>query len=225
MNITYDQAICMLFYKECNEENAKQCKKEIDQLGTHGFQVCYEEDPSKPLLVSKLRVLGDPIHFHTYPDDPLDSNSSEADVKADASETSSLADSVVPNRDTEIKSEPPVTKVEDDEEDSAVENAKMCAFINKVFLSRNPESRALYSKCTCSSNSIFNDIKKYTVFDDKSLFAFHHWSRQQSLDFWKAEKYTDHFGETCFYLYVLDKQYFDEAFEAATKEAAKLSSV
>lgn len=108
MNITQDQAICMLFYKECNKENAKKCKEEIDKLGTHGFQVCYKEDPSKPILVSKLRILGDPINFHTYPE-------VLGNTQTDTGKASSLVDNVVPQRDQEKQVQPDVNVLNDDD--------------------------------------------------------------------------------------------------------------
>ncbi|ORX42678.1 hypothetical protein DM01DRAFT_1330024 [Hesseltinella vesiculosa] len=64
MNITREQAICMFFYEEFNDENIARLSKKIDDMGN--VELCYLEDPTEPYLVSVTRILGNPIRFHRY---------------------------------------------------------------------------------------------------------------------------------------------------------------
>ncbi|KAI9017929.1 hypothetical protein CLU79DRAFT_762270 [Phycomyces nitens] len=64
MNITRNQAICMLFYVDYSVENAKKYEKKIEDLGD--FEICYNVDPKQPILVSIQRIRGDPITYRTY---------------------------------------------------------------------------------------------------------------------------------------------------------------
>ena len=64
MIITRNQAICMLFYVDYSEENAKKCEKKIENIGD--FDICYNVDPKHPVLVSRQRIRGDPLTYRTY---------------------------------------------------------------------------------------------------------------------------------------------------------------
>ncbi|KAI8365233.1 uncharacterized protein BYT42DRAFT_649161 [Radiomyces spectabilis] len=64
MQITRDQAICMLFYVEYTDENLRKYKERLDELKE--FELCYNVDPKEPILVSKLRVYGNPLIYRKY---------------------------------------------------------------------------------------------------------------------------------------------------------------
>ncbi|ORZ07154.1 hypothetical protein BCR42DRAFT_397445 [Absidia repens] len=64
MNITREQAICMFFSEECNDENVARLSKKISDFGS--FDVCDETDPIKPVLVSLTRILSVPFTFKRY---------------------------------------------------------------------------------------------------------------------------------------------------------------
>ena len=59
MNIAREQAICMFFSGEYNEENVARLSKKIDDFGS--FDVCYETDPRKPVLLLLARIHSEPF--------------------------------------------------------------------------------------------------------------------------------------------------------------------
>ncbi|KAG0806776.1 hypothetical protein G6F16_010999 [Rhizopus arrhizus] len=61
MNITRDQAICRFFCEDYSKENAARLSKKIEELGT--FDVCYENDPKRPVLVHLSVIRNDPTTF------------------------------------------------------------------------------------------------------------------------------------------------------------------
>jgi hypothetical protein len=64
MNITREQAICMFFCKEFNEENIKTLVKRIDDM--KDIDVCYRDDPTDPVLVSNSMINGYPFKYNRY---------------------------------------------------------------------------------------------------------------------------------------------------------------
>ncbi|ORE02169.1 hypothetical protein BCV72DRAFT_235148, partial [Rhizopus microsporus var. microsporus] len=64
MDITIDttegQRICMLFYVTFTEENVIKYKKKIEDF--HKIGICWKQ----PILVSKTRILGDPMTYTKY---------------------------------------------------------------------------------------------------------------------------------------------------------------
>ncbi|KAI7871788.1 hypothetical protein BDF14DRAFT_1718488 [Spinellus fusiger] len=54
----------MFFSEEYNEENVARLSKKIADFGS--FDVCYETDPRKPVLVSLTRIRSDPFSFKRY---------------------------------------------------------------------------------------------------------------------------------------------------------------
>ncbi|OAC99562.1 hypothetical protein MUCCIDRAFT_114756 [Mucor lusitanicus CBS 277.49] len=199
--------------EECNTCKERQQESPDDVISVNVTETLEEEDPSKPILVSKLRILGDPINFHTYPE-------VLGNTQTDTGKASSLVDNVVPQRDQEKQVQPDVNVLNDD--DSTFEDVQTRAFINKVFLAKEPENDDLYYQLSCTVKNIFHVIKKYTMFEDSSLFAFQNWCLQQDLHFWKAQKSNTSNEEKLLILFKLKMEYFDEALEAATKEAAKI---
>ncbi|KAI9301175.1 hypothetical protein BJ944DRAFT_271880 [Cunninghamella echinulata] len=64
LNITREQAICIFFCEEYNEENKTKLVKRIDEF--KDMDICYEKDPSKPILMSLTRIYGYPSSYHKY---------------------------------------------------------------------------------------------------------------------------------------------------------------
>ncbi|ORX42677.1 hypothetical protein DM01DRAFT_1330021 [Hesseltinella vesiculosa] len=54
----------MFFYEEFNDENIARLSKKIDDMGN--VELCYLEDPTEPLLVSKLSLNGAPHKYKLY---------------------------------------------------------------------------------------------------------------------------------------------------------------
>ncbi|KAI8991074.1 hypothetical protein BDF20DRAFT_908885 [Mycotypha africana] len=68
MFISHKQAVCMYFSKECTEENYKSLLKKIEDFGEDvgGADVCWLEDPTKPVLVPLPKILGDVYSYKRY---------------------------------------------------------------------------------------------------------------------------------------------------------------
>ncbi|KAG0755624.1 hypothetical protein G6F57_011724 [Rhizopus arrhizus] len=64
MNITRDQAICRFLCEDYSKENAARLSKKIEELGT--FDVCYENDPKRPVLLNLANVRSQPSIFKFY---------------------------------------------------------------------------------------------------------------------------------------------------------------
>ncbi|KAI9363846.1 hypothetical protein BD770DRAFT_380608 [Pilaira anomala] len=65
MIICREQAICIFYCKEFNEENVAICsKKKIEDIGD--VDICYIDGPTDPVLVLKLRINTLPFKFHRY---------------------------------------------------------------------------------------------------------------------------------------------------------------
>jgi hypothetical protein len=62
--ITREQAICMFFCEEYNEDNVKKLTKEVDDF-VNG-EICYTEDPTKPIILSKRTINQNPFLYHKY---------------------------------------------------------------------------------------------------------------------------------------------------------------
>lgn len=65
MVITKNRAICMFFYVEYTKENIEKYAAQIDSLDN--VDICWEENESMPILVSKIRIFGFPLKYKTYP--------------------------------------------------------------------------------------------------------------------------------------------------------------
>lgn len=64
MNITREQAICMFFCEDYNEENITKLSKKIEDFGC--VDICYEDDPKKPVLVLLTRIHSEPFNYKRY---------------------------------------------------------------------------------------------------------------------------------------------------------------
>ncbi|KAG1146844.1 hypothetical protein G6F38_004657 [Rhizopus arrhizus] len=64
MNITRDQAICRFFCEDYSKESAARLSKKIEEFGS--FDVCYENDPKRPVLMHLSVIRNDPTTFKRY---------------------------------------------------------------------------------------------------------------------------------------------------------------
>lgn len=65
MIVTRDQAICLFYYEEYNEDNIIKLKKKLDSL--EDLDICYLTDPEHPVLVFKTRIRALPFTYKSYP--------------------------------------------------------------------------------------------------------------------------------------------------------------
>ncbi|KAI8641451.1 hypothetical protein BD408DRAFT_345990 [Parasitella parasitica] len=61
--ITREQAICMFYHQPYKKQKAEELLKAIENIQT---EICYRDDPTKPILLFKNSVFMDPINNHTY---------------------------------------------------------------------------------------------------------------------------------------------------------------
>ncbi|KAI8388295.1 uncharacterized protein BYT42DRAFT_559595 [Radiomyces spectabilis] len=64
MKITRDHALCALFCEEFNEQNVILLRKRLEKM--NDFEICYESDPAKPVLLPLRRLYGNPTNYHKY---------------------------------------------------------------------------------------------------------------------------------------------------------------
>lgn len=64
MNITRDQAICRFFCEDYSKETAARLSKKIEEFGS--FDVCYENDPKRPVLLNLANVHSQSSIFKFY---------------------------------------------------------------------------------------------------------------------------------------------------------------
>ncbi|KAI9470121.1 MAG: hypothetical protein EXX96DRAFT_532524 [Benjaminiella poitrasii] len=80
MIITRKEAVCMYFSQECTDENYEKFSKKIEDFGVDvgGMDICYLEDPRKPVVVSLVRILADPYQYKRYITNSLVSSTIES---------------------------------------------------------------------------------------------------------------------------------------------------
>jgi len=62
--ITREQAICMFLCKEYNEDNIKKLTKEVGNF--KNGEICYKEDSTKPIILSKRTINQNPFLYRKY---------------------------------------------------------------------------------------------------------------------------------------------------------------
>lgn len=65
-SISREQAICIVYCKEFNDENVRWLLKKIDKL--EELELCYDDDPKHPLLVTCVRVNAEHSKCKKYED-------------------------------------------------------------------------------------------------------------------------------------------------------------
>jgi hypothetical protein len=78
MKITRDQAVCMFFCEEYNEENVARFSKKIEDFGC--VDICYENDPTKPILVTLTKIYSEPFNYKRYEASSNEANSDKTDT-------------------------------------------------------------------------------------------------------------------------------------------------
>jgi hypothetical protein len=64
MIICREQAVCIFYCEDFNEENAARCSKKIENIGD--VDICYLHDPTDPVLVFNTRIKALPYKFLRY---------------------------------------------------------------------------------------------------------------------------------------------------------------
>ncbi|KAI8092388.1 uncharacterized protein B0P05DRAFT_226146 [Gilbertella persicaria] len=62
--ITREQAICMFFLRGIQRRYVKKLTKEVDDF-VDG-EICYTEDPTKPIILIKRTINRNPFLYHKY---------------------------------------------------------------------------------------------------------------------------------------------------------------
>ncbi|CAO3682609.1 unnamed protein product [Rhizopus stolonifer] len=62
--ITREKAICMFFCEEYNEDNIQKLTKEVDDFVR--CEICYTDDPTKPIIQSKRIINQNPYLYQNY---------------------------------------------------------------------------------------------------------------------------------------------------------------
>lgn len=65
-SISREQAICIFYCKEFNEENVRSLLKKINKL--EELELCYDDDPKYPLLVTRVRINAEHSKYKKYED-------------------------------------------------------------------------------------------------------------------------------------------------------------
>ncbi|KAG0162794.1 hypothetical protein DFQ28_000765 [Apophysomyces sp. BC1034] len=74
--VSQDNTLCIFYNEEFTDEAAKRLAVKLDSL--HELDICYAEDPRKPMLQTKVKINGNPDYYHLYangypePNTPVD---------------------------------------------------------------------------------------------------------------------------------------------------------
>lgn len=64
--ISKGQALCMLYCEEFNQENVDKYTKLLDERPD--LVLCYGEDETDPVLITKRKLYANPFKYHPYPE-------------------------------------------------------------------------------------------------------------------------------------------------------------
>ncbi|KAI9485636.1 MAG: hypothetical protein EXX96DRAFT_533975 [Benjaminiella poitrasii] len=64
--ITKNQAVCMFYCEEYTPENIKQLETKLEQV--LDLVLCYNKDPTDPVLISRKKLFSNPFKYHEYHD-------------------------------------------------------------------------------------------------------------------------------------------------------------
>lgn len=62
--VSFEQACCIFYCKEFNEENVKICTERVAKM--ENAKICYRSKPSEPEIVCEARIFGAPNLFNMY---------------------------------------------------------------------------------------------------------------------------------------------------------------
>ncbi|KAI7904052.1 uncharacterized protein BX663DRAFT_432348 [Cokeromyces recurvatus] len=75
-DVSRNDALCIFYNEEITDEAAKKPAVRLDSFC--GLDICYTEDPKKPMLQTKVKIHGDPAYYHLYND-----HHQKAEISAD----------------------------------------------------------------------------------------------------------------------------------------------
>ncbi|KAI8977588.1 hypothetical protein BDF20DRAFT_575206 [Mycotypha africana] len=174
MNITREQAVCMFFSEEFSEENAARLSEKIADFGS--FDVCYETDPRKPVLVALARIRSDPFSFKRYTIENLNSQNNEAENKG--SELGKRC----------ICSVFCSTHCFNKNVYNTASELQLISFLNEVFVNAvETPNESVYSLKRVTTNDIYQMIlTKTDCMNKKSEAAFATWYSKKGIQFMKS---------------------------------------
>ncbi|KAL9547273.1 hypothetical protein MBANPS3_006242 [Mucor bainieri] len=203
MQITENQAICMLFYKSYTQANIRYCKERLGKLGKD-FLVCYlNKNPGQPLLVSKQRIIGDPFNYRRYPKTATSSlrqRSENEEEDSDDSEEDEDQDIIFID---EVDAENEELEADNQEasaheaENGSNQNSRfllkrhydVLKFCDRVFQRSEPKYSELYhTQSSYTVADILEVLKKYSdIFDNTSPLSFLVWCSMNGPKFFKSD--------------------------------------
>ncbi|KAI7851661.1 hypothetical protein BDC45DRAFT_511427 [Circinella umbellata] len=64
MNVTKQQALCMFHCEEYTNDNVIRLQKRLEEM--EDLELCYRDDPTDPVMVSKRTIDNNPEKYHLY---------------------------------------------------------------------------------------------------------------------------------------------------------------
>lgn len=169
MNITRDQAICMLFCEEYSKENAARLSRKIEDFGS--FDVCYENDPMRPVLVHLNVIRSDPFTFKRYV-----TEYSAPDLKKIVEVKSELG--------KHWKITYIIRYICFNAKIFTVSELQVITFLNEVYRTTDPQNETLYCLQKVTIKEIFESaISKTECMSKKSEVAFASWCSKRKINF------------------------------------------
>ncbi|KAI8881428.1 hypothetical protein K501DRAFT_334769 [Backusella circina FSU 941] len=180
--ISRDQAICIFYCEPYNEENVTKFSKILDDL--KNVEICYGENPKRPMLMCTKTIDGNPFDFHYYKSNCALNEEREYEKKKETEETERVALNTIP---------------------------QLLQFLNAVYLAENPQSSMYELKVVSMKNILAKIWDNSVLFEDKSIKSFTKWCEGKNLSFFSVPSKRLHnlYGERVSVrsLYVLKDQY------------------
>lgn len=161
MIVTREQAICRLFCEAYTSENVKKCTERLQKM--EEFDICYLEDPKKPVLMFKPAIYASD-NYTLYTDEP-DSGEEVNQLqlrKLTMNKFMGVSNSLIL---------------------FSVSVAQIIQFINEVFVPYNPHNKVVY----CQERFV-STAQIYQIVTDKSLQSFVTWCSKKKLRYLLANK-------------------------------------
>lgn len=157
ISITRNHALCIFFNEEFTNENSEKLKEDLKNLS--GLDICYTEDPSKPMLQTKVKVNGFPSYYRRYQDELPNSSILEDQIIISKRWRSINLTTLLANQ------------------------RQLIQYMNKVYRPNQPVDSDMYEQKQLSMKQIYSETVVITdPFDDKNSRSFSTWCGTAKLD-------------------------------------------
>ncbi|KAI9020037.1 hypothetical protein CLU79DRAFT_817658, partial [Phycomyces nitens] len=158
--MTRKHAICIFFNEEFTNENSQRFEEDLENLC--GLEICYAEDPYKPMLQTKVKVNGCPSYYHRYKDDLPKSTNNQGQISI----------LLYINQTTLLHNQ-----------------RQLIQYLKKVYRAVQLVDSDMYEEKELSMKQIYSETVVITdLFDEKSLRSFSTWCSSVKLDLMLAEQ-------------------------------------